>query len=487
MKKAWKALLAAMLAAVMAFGLIACDPNEPETVDPAIAAVAGDYGIYVADMGFTVYLRITEDGKFKLSAEEEFTSDKAQGTVGKPDAAYLMMYTSVNGEPKNAGDVPSTHFTLESDGRLKFTERITYGSSSIAPTEEAPVYAVPLEDYEEPVVVPVERDTYAAKAVFGEAEIEADLYLTLGEDEFTLFALYIPADAAEIESGFTFLRTGAVTQVGETLTLAVDGNDHYGSVMGGENGITLSVEDAEFSVAEAEYAMAAADVSKPIMAFEGTEPTGMGDINYALSLDVFANGTYQFVSGVQMKELKETKENGTFEIDFAKTADNVTLYPAGGDKVTATFDLATSSFTGEFILLDMGMGTPEREEVTLSLSAKTFVGAYLIEVTMMGRLMSYDLVISADENIKFEISKADTGVVDCSGTVVATITGGMLVYTVPTDKPNAVFVAENNGVLRFVSGKLTVNSMISITLPLINEETGTETRICAVPVVEVDE
>ena len=487
MKKAWKALLAALLAAVMAFGLIACDPNEPETVDPAIAAVAGDYGIYVADMGFTVYLRITEDGKFKLSAEEEFTSDKAQGTVGKPDAAYLMMYTSVNGEPKNAGDVPSTHFTLESDGRLKFTERITYGSSSIAPTEEAPVYAVPLEDYEEPVVVPVELDTYAAKAVFGEAEIETDLYLTLGEDEFTLFALYIPADAAEIESGFTFLRTGAVTQVGETLTLAVAGNDHYGSVMGGENGITLSVEDAEFSVAEAEYAMAAADVSKPMMSFTGESQLSAGPgmtLDFDLTLDVYANGKYAFASSTMMGTTATgAEENGTFAIDFTKATDNVTLYPDGGESVAATVNLADNTFSGSFVIFEMG-GAGERENVSMTLSAKNFIGNYEVEIPIMSMKYALNIADGAD-GVTFEIyNSSETKV--CEGAVTATVTGGVLAYSTPADK-SAPFVREADGSLRFTESFTIVmgssGNAMTMPSPVVDEEAGTETWICATPVV----
>lgn len=273
--------------------------------------------------------------------------------------------------------------------------------------------------------MPVERDTYAAKAVFGEAEIEADLYLTLGEDEFTLFALYIPADAAEIESGFTFLRTGAVTQVGETLTLSVAGNDHYGSVMGGENGITLSVEDAEFSVAEAEYAMAAADVSKPMMSFTGESQLSAGPgmtLDFDLTLDVYANGKYAFASSTMMGTTATgAEENGTFAIDFTKATDNVTLYPDGGESVAATVNLADNTFSGSFVIFEMG-GAGERENVSMTLSAKNFIGNYEVEIPIMSMKYALNIADGAD-GVTFEIyNSSETKV--CEGAVTATVTAG---------------------------------------------------------------
>ncbi len=482
MKRAWKAILAVVMAAVLAFGLAACnDPNTPGGGNVDIDAVKGDYGIYVSDMNMSVYLRITEDGKFKFSAEEEFTSDKAQGTVGKPDTSYLMMYTSVDGAAVTAGSTPNTHFTKESDGRLKFTDRITYGSSGIAASEDAPIYAIPIADYEEPQVIPVESDVYVTEVNFmvNGTEVMTDLYLTLEEDSFTLFAMYMPE--TDLATGFTFLQSGAASSVMGMTALSIEGNDNYGSVQGGENGtIKLTVEEDAFTTEGAE--MGKADVSKPIMAFTGEAPTGMGSYNYTLTLDVYANGSYAYESAFVMGPMNFVyTENGTYKVDFAAATDNVTLISSAGTSVTASVDYTNNTFSGQMIVSEPEEGAEaERVDVSMNLSADIFVGSYLVDLSGMGMPLSYDLIITDSDGIKFEIYKAGTDTAACTGSVIASLTGGALVYETPADKENSPFVMEN-GALRFTDN-LTVSAMMTLPSPVVDEDAGTETWLVATPV-----
>lgn len=446
MKKFWLTALSVMLAAVMAFGLIACNDDPPETGgNEAVAAIAGDYAVYNAGMGNTYYLRISAEGTFKFSSKADFSDDKSAGTVGKPTSEYLMMYTSINGADVAVGK--TTHFTLENDGRLNFSDPIYCGIAMIAVDEDEGLYGVPVEDYTPPVQVEVEQDTYVAQATFALADgtLESELYLTIAESSFRLFAM-------DVDEGFTFEKTGTYNKMGTTLTLAV-GTEDYGTVKGNsETEVVLSVEETAF--AEEELTMTKADLSSPMFLFETQKEAGMvmGQMRYYdLTLSVYANGTYEFTSGIMMGSYMEAKETGSYSFDFAKTTENVILTPDGGESVNATLDVATGKFSGKFVLLKMG-ATAEREDVELMLTISPVVGRYSFTWTMSMGQMSMTLTphieILADGTFTISSSESFSGDKG-TGTVSANFAGYTMTYTEPADK-STTFVAEN-GDLRFTA------------------------------------
>lgn len=391
MKKFWRTALSVMLALVMAVGLFACRTDEETGGGDDLSDIAGDYGIYVTDMGFSVYFRVTADGKFQFSSAEDFSNDKASGTVGKLTSNYLMMYTSVDGDPVTTGSVSSTHFVAESDGRLRFTDRISYGSAGIACDEDNPVYAVPLDEYEEPSSVEVALDTYFAEAslVNGEETISANLYLTLDESAFRLFAI-------NAEENFIYSQSGTHRTMNGTILLEVNG-ESFGNVIGvDETHVQLSTE-ADV-LADESIQMAKAEEAEVLYSFAASVPTGMGNINYELSLQMYANGRYEFSSVFPMQT---TEESGNYVIDFAATENNVTLTPDGGENVSAMLNFAEKTFTGTFLLSTVG-GNTEREEVTMTLveAVYTFKGsAEAGEV--MGSTYYYDLTLELLNNNRY--------------------------------------------------------------------------------------
>lgn len=582
MKKFWRTVLSVMLVLVMAAGLFACQPNDETGGGDDLSEIAGDYGIWVADMGFSVYFRVTADGKFQFSSAEGFSDDKASGTVGKLTSNYLMMYTSVDGEPVTTGTVANTHFVAESDGRLRFTDRISYGSAGISSDETNSVYAVPLDEYEEPVTVEVTPDTYFAAATFvnGEENVSATLYLTLEEGTFRLFAV----NAAE---NFLYSQSGTYRTMNGTILLEVNG-ESFGNVIGiDQTHVQLATE--EENLVEESLQMAKSEEEEVLYRFEGTSPTGRPGYDYTLSLDLYANGRYEYKSSFEMNMGGTvvdmgTSESGNYAIDFTATENNITLTPAGGESVsatwnfetgvftgkmytsepdettdpaditmtlvevvytftgsaeagevmgntyyydltlellnnnrynfvssfemnmggtmmnmgssesgtyvldsestennltltpdggeavTATFNMTTGQFSGAFIL---GRGETERQNVAMELSAEQFIGEYVIAVVMSETMsMTYELTIQEGENgIVFDICREGETTPTCTGTVLATVSGGTLVYTVPADA-NAPFEVQADGSLEF-TGTLAVTESMSIpagTLGIIAEK-----------------
>ena len=480
MKKFWRTALSVMLALVMAVGLFACRTDEETGGGDDLSDIAGDYGIYVTDMGFSVYFRVTADGKFRFSSAEDFSNDKASGTVGKLTSNYLMMYTSVDGDPVTTGSVSSTHFVAESDGRLRFTDRISYGSAGIACDEDNPVYAVPLDEYEEPSSVEVALDTYFAEAslVNGEETISANLYLTLDESAFRLFAI-------NAEENFIYSQSGTHRTMNGTILLEVNG-ESFGNVIGvDETHVQLSTE-ADV-LADESIQMAKAEEAEVLYSFAASVPTGMGNINYDLSLQMYANGRYEFSSVFPMQT---TEESGNYVIDFAATENNVTLTPDNGENVSAMLNFAEKTFTGTFLLSTVG-GNTEREEVTMNLSASVYVGTYNVDLSSLGMPMSYDIAITSDGgNVSFAITNKSSGAAAGSGTVVPTLTGGTLLYTDPviedTTANFATFTVQADGSLMFTDRfiiKAGSGNAMTLSSPIVDDETGEETWLSATPVI----
>lgn len=131
-----KRILLIFLALVAVLAMAACGGDEQKTENTS--EVKGDYYIDLTELGMklTIYLRLDDKGNFRFSNTLSFAVDKSSGTFKKSGDKYIMIYTSVNGEPKSISDGLTSVFGVRSDGNLDFTEcdRIYYGSAMATTT-----------------------------------------------------------------------------------------------------------------------------------------------------------------------------------------------------------------------------------------------------------------------------------------------------------------------------------------------------------------
>ena len=152
-----KRLLALTLAVLLVLLTGCTAEGEQKTSAADAGAVAGDYYLNLSQLGMklTIYLRISENGRFQFSNTTDFTLEKSAGTVQKGEDKYMMVYESVNGEDKTLSEGVTSSFRVNEDGSLDFSvcERIFYGSASaVTVSEDDPnvtLVGVPLpEDYQ---------------------------------------------------------------------------------------------------------------------------------------------------------------------------------------------------------------------------------------------------------------------------------------------------------------------------------------------------
>ena len=146
-------------ALVLCMLLTGCGKQDTKTGSSFAKEVADDYYIDLTELGMklTIYLRISEDGKFLFSSTPDFKVNKSDGTLQKVEDEYLMVYTSVNGEAKSISDGLNSKFIVQENGSLDFTvcERIYYGTASATTTStdypDAKLIAFPIPaDYTAP-------------------------------------------------------------------------------------------------------------------------------------------------------------------------------------------------------------------------------------------------------------------------------------------------------------------------------------------------
>jgi len=236
-----KKLITYLIAAMMMFCLASCGKDGSSGADSVSEAsssdIKGDYYLDLSELGMklTVYLRIGEDGSFKFSNTTSFEVSKSEGTVEKNGSEYLMLFTSVNGEPKNASDGLQSKFIKSDDGTLNFTpsERVYYGTVGITPTSDehpdAKLTAQPITaDYKPEEVKSVFRTgTYSAE---GE---DRTLYVSFFEDGSYLLTSY--------GDGVYFSEVGKYGVSGMQLALTPQGGDRVSCEMISRDEMKLNV------------------------------------------------------------------------------------------------------------------------------------------------------------------------------------------------------------------------------------------------------
>ena len=132
--------LAGCLGIVLLLTAAACGTEEigEKKATTDTSEVAGEYCLDLTDLGMKMmlYLRLDAEGGFLFSNSQEFAVDKGSGSFQKSGDAYIMVYTSVNGEEKSVSDGITSSFTVTEDGKLDFSigEKVYYGSVGVNTT-----------------------------------------------------------------------------------------------------------------------------------------------------------------------------------------------------------------------------------------------------------------------------------------------------------------------------------------------------------------
>lgn len=374
MKKFLVILLSLVLAATMAIGLTACEPDDGpgEPID-----VAGVYTIDLSASGMplTVYLQIKEDGAFTFAADDSFATAKSAGTVSKPDTDYLMIFSEVNGETVTTGS-KTCHFTEQEDGSLKFNGEIPYGKVTFKSPmtnddgKEVIFYAIPYmgggttenENTVEPGI-------YYGEYTTGEGEMGTvySYYLTIREDgKFTALVTFsamgndcIGYDYGTYSSmGSACRMTSAVyddkeTQDDLTEALTVDEDGVY----------TADVRTSRMAsdTVKFEVKKLTASPTEVIASYEGEHTVSMGptmSMSFELTLDIYADGSYKFTAATDGED--PSVETGFLGIENMISKAGILLPDGMETPGDITLD-AEGALHGKF-----SMGAGSRQDVTLT-------------------------------------------------------------------------------------------------------------------------
>lgn len=375
MKKAWKALLAALLAAVMVFGLVACNdnPEGPGTGgnggNGTKIEIAGTYKIDLSPfMQLTIYLKVEENGNFKFSDTKAFEKEKSSGTVSKVEDAYLMLYKKVNGSDVTG---ETCNLTKETNGNLKFVGKILYGTVTInSPMqnedteEDVYFYAVPAtNDGEEG-----ESETLEIGLYYG-ADGIYQYYLNLLEGgSFTAFVSY---EMQGMGAGFaydygTYTKMGAMCRM--TSSVYKDKEDTTKPLtesvtVDSEGVVKADVKLSPFAKDTKEITVSAVKDEVGIAAtFTGTKTMTMGGgATFNLEMTVLMDGSYTFTSTDAAGENEPYTETGFIGIEGMLTRKGV-LIPQGMNTPGEVIVDENGAIT---IKIPVVQGTP-RGDVTLT-------------------------------------------------------------------------------------------------------------------------
>ena len=125
------------LACMFLLTAVACGTEKESDKRPMVdtSEVAGDYYLDLTELGMKMmlYLRLNAEGGFQFSGSQEFAVDKGSGSFEKSGDVYIMVYSSVNGQPKSVSDGITSSFQVTEDGKLDFSicESVYYGSVAV--------------------------------------------------------------------------------------------------------------------------------------------------------------------------------------------------------------------------------------------------------------------------------------------------------------------------------------------------------------------
>lgn len=311
MKKILKRCAVALLALCMMFSLAACGQSTSDGETPGgasaggnTAEVAGEYYLDLTELGMklTVFLRLDDTGNFLFSNTLDFEVNKSAGTFQKSDEAYIMVFTSVNGEEISISDGKTASFVVTEDGSLDFSvgDAVPYGTATIdtVSAEDSSIillaHAV-TDDYEAPSSESsFQMGTYTTEPVEKDGVYYTHM-ITFYEDNTYLHFVNYEKDGQIMYDSETGTYGISTTQ----LALNLGEGDHASRVeceVVDASNLKVSVLKTPDAAERTTLDFAKADTIMELASYTGTGTvTGTTD-TFEATLTIYEDGSYETVA-----------------------------------------------------------------------------------------------------------------------------------------------------------------------------------------------
>lgn len=323
MKKVTRKILTLALLVVLSIAAIGCGSGTAGTggsVDnKALGEVAGDYYIDLSDLGMklTIYLRLTDDGKFIFSNTTDFKVNKSSGVYKTGSDDFIMIYETVNGADKSISDGLTSNFFVDSDGNLDFThcEKIYYGSASATTTSDssdAKLKAVRIpENYKAPdTATEFTTGTYTVNV--GDVSYAATFYV---DDTY----LILVTDNSNGNRSY-YSETGTYGVNVSQLALTPTGGDRVSCDVVSAQELNISVPEVNGGLAAERQSLSfkKQDVKEKISSLSGTGTVTGTNESFDVTVTLYSDGSY-------MSRVGSFMENGIFAPD--SSTGSYKIYP----------------------------------------------------------------------------------------------------------------------------------------------------------------
>jgi len=319
MKNAFR-LLALVLVICLTCSLMSCDvldkvlgnddDGNENNANPNVVALAGDYILDGTDYGMAMqwFIKINADETFKISTKNDYSVDKGNGTVKESAGTYMFLYSDSTVEnPKTAT------FTVD-NGNLVFSTGIPVGTVNFRNQNEDSDGTV--------VVYPAAN----VPSVVGSFAGELDKASRMGGSIHYDFTMDIKANGtykftssfAMMSGTYAYVEEGTVKTAGTVITLKALKKVTAANIETGEltaiaeadqKEVTGSIENGVISIDMIPSPMISDAIAITLLvvpSYAGTyvgtleKTTGMGTVNYNVSLEIKYNGTYKYTSNFTM-------------------------------------------------------------------------------------------------------------------------------------------------------------------------------------------
>lgn len=285
-------ILILALSCMLAFSTFACaDKNEGEKQSEG-AAVTGDYYLDLTELGMklTIYLRLKENGEFIFSNTPAFEVDKSSGTYQSANGGYLMVYSSVNAQPKTAADGLTSKFIVNDAGELDFSvcERVHYGSAGAKTVseEDASIKLIGkriTENYNA-----ASTETQFTKGFYSFIEGSKSIFASFfGDDTYLIFAVDKRAEKTAIISEVG--RYGVSTT---SLALTPQGGDRIACEVVDEKTLDISVPEIGGERSMHRFTKHEGSI-EALCTFSGEGKRTGTDESFQASLIIFSDGSFE--------------------------------------------------------------------------------------------------------------------------------------------------------------------------------------------------
>lgn len=391
----FKKIIASFLAVAMLLSLTTACKEEENKVDTK--AIAGEYVLDASNLGMPMkwYVRITEDAKFTIATDRDYTNKKGEGTIGNTDDTYMFVYSdSTNESPKTA--------TFKVEGvNLVFSTSVPIGTASVSVVEDGDnkIYptakGIKYEEYLGEYVGTYEK----VSAMAGTVNYSYELDLSYGMEYTFASSFSMMGGTYTLKESGTFAIDG--TKISFTATTRDDAAVENPTTVEGtiENkeitaAFKLSMMASEAQTITAKYAI----YSDVAGTYTGKIEKAMGPMTlvYDTKLVIDAFGGYKYTTTNSDGEEDYTEE-GTFVaengvIKFTSNAEGATAVEGTYNNYTITTKFPMSAM----------VSTP----VDTVVYAESVSGTFKAETEYNGVKYNVELTLSSN---KFELKLAADG------------------------------------------------------------------------------